>query len=281
MNIDTISLQIFLAAAETSSFTKAGDRTGRTQSAVSQQIAKLEDMLGKKLFIRDKSLILTPDGEIFMTYAKKLLLTQKEMLERFQQPELKGEIRFGMPEDFASVYLSDVLQEFNKIHPLVFLNVECDLTLNLFKSFKERKLDIVLVKMSRPEDFPHGVEVYTEELEWVASKNFTLDQDAPIPLILSPHPCVYRASAIKAIENNSLNWRLVFSSPSYAGTIAAVKAGLGITVLPRTMIPKSLSTFHNTVLPDLEDTHICLLKHDEGSSALKSFEHFVIEKLKH
>lgn len=281
MNIDTINLQIFLAVAETGSFTRAGEVVGRTQSAVSQQIAKLENMLGKKLFTREKALTLTNDGEVFMTYAKKLLLTQKELIERFREPDLEGEIRFGMPEDFASVYLSDVLQGFNKIHPRIFLSVECDLTLNLFKRFKDKQLDIVLVKMSRPEDFPHGVEVYTEELEWVASKEFSLSKDNPVPLILSPQPCVYRASAINAIENANLHWRPVFSSPSYAGTIAAVKAGLGITVLPRTMIPQSLSTLHNSTLPHLEDTHICLLKHDEGNSALKSFEHFIIEKLKH
>lgn len=281
MNIDTVSLQIFLAVAKTGSFTKAGQEIGRTQSAVSQQIAKLENMIGKPLFIRDKNLKLTRDGEIFLSYANKIFLTQQEMIEYFRKPDLEGEIKFGMPEDFAAVYLSDVLQEFTKIHPRVFLNVECDLTLNLFQRFKKKDFDIVLVKMDRPQDFPFGADVFTEELEWVASEHFNLENGNPIPLILSPKPCVYRASAIQALEKKNMKWRLVFSSPSYAGTVAAVKAGLGVTVLPRTMIPQTLSIIHNTKLPTLKDTHISLLKHDANNSALNSFERFVIAKLKH
>lgn len=281
MNIDTISLQIFIAVAETGSFTKAGERIGRTQSAISQQIAKLENMVGKKLLIRDKTLTLTQDGEIFLSYANKLYITQQEMLERFKEPELQGELKFGMPEDFASVYLSDVLQEFTKIHPRIFLNVECDLTLNLFEKFKTKQFDIVLVKMAKPEDFPYGVDVFTEELEWVANKNFSMPIDSALPLILAPQPCVYRASAIQSLEKQGLAWRMVFSSPSYAGTIAAVKAGLGITVLPRTMIPDSLSVYRHRSMPTLENTHITLLKHNQDNPAVVSFENFVINKLKH
>lgn len=281
MNIDTVSLQIFSAVAETGSFTKAGERVGRTQSAISQQIAKLEALFGKTLFIRDKTLTLTHDGDILLAYARKLLQIQQELFEHFKEPELAGEIKFGMPEDFASVYLSDVLSEFSQIHPRVFLNVECDLTLNLFDRFKKKYFDMVLVKMSKPQDFPFGVNVYTEELEWVAAKKFTMQKKNPIPLILSPQPCVYRASAIEALEKKGMKWRLVFSSPSYAGTIAAVKAGLGVTVLPRTMIPESLSAYPRRQLPHLKNTHITLLKHDKGNTALQSFESFVLAKLKH
>src|SRR5690606_36431896 len=102
-----------------------------------------------------------------------------------------------------------------------------------------------------------------------------------LPLVLSPSPCVYRARAIKALEQAHVKSRLVFSSPSYAGTIAAVKAGLGITVLPRTMIPAQLQALTHANLPVLEDTHICLLKQNNHNLALLSFEKFVLAKLKH
>ncbi|PIR33532.1 MAG: LysR family transcriptional regulator [Alphaproteobacteria bacterium CG11_big_fil_rev_8_21_14_0_20_44_7] len=277
MSIDTITLQIFIAVAETNSFTKAAERVGRTQSAVSQQIAKLENLLDKELFIRGKALSLTSEGEIFLGYAKQIFSMHREAIDRFKEPELQGEVRFGLPEDFASVYLSDVLIDFSRIHPRVMLNIECDLTLNLFDRFKKKEFDLVLVKMNRPEDFPNGQEVLSEPLDWVGNKDY--NNEETVPLVLSPKPCVYRQSALEALEKKGKKWRLVFSSPSYAGTIAAVKAEMGITVLPRPMIPKELQTLKSKRLPKLQDTHVSILKHSSDNPAVNSFEEFIIRKL--
>ncbi len=282
MNFDTVALHCFLAVSDTKSFTKAAEQVGRTQSAVSQQINKLEYLLGKQLFKRGKLLILTKEGELFYGYAKQIFTLHCEAFDRFKEPELEGEIRFGMPEDFASVYLSDVLIEFSRIHPRIFLNVECDLTLNLFERFKKGHFDLVLVKMSRPEEFINGYDIYTEELVWTGDpKLIKQDISKSLPLVLSPLPCVYRSRAIKALEDADIKWRLVFSSPSYNGTIAAVKAGLGITVLPLTMVPPQLAIIKNGYLPVLDNTHVSLLKHDTKGQALATFEKFVINKLKY
>lgn len=281
MNIDTIALQCFLAVVETGNITKAAIRVGRTQSALSQQMAKLEAMLGKPLFSRGKNFCLTPEGELFLGYARQIFTLHREAIDRFKEPELQGEFRFGMPEDFASLYLSDVLVDFSRIHPRVLVNVECDLTLNLFERFKKNEFDMVLLKMNRPEDISNSVEVYSEKLEWICHPSLILEKDKAVPLVLSPQPCVYRARALKALKIANIKWRVVFSSPSYAGTIAAVKAGLGITVLPRTMIPDQLDILNSADLPTLDDTHICLLKHSAHNTALLSFEKFVLAKLRH
>lgn len=282
MNIDAVTLQCFLAVAETGSFTKAAERVHRTQSAISQQIAKLENILAKPLFIRGKTFALTKDGERFLGYARQIFVLYCEAIDQLKEPDLEGEVRFGLPEDFASLYLSDVLVDFSRIHPRVFLSVECDLTLNLFQRFKRGEFDLVLVKMNRPQDFPNGLEVYSESLKWVGDPSIMKqDKTKPLPLVLSPQPCVYRARAIKALDKAGIKWRLVFSSPSYAGTVAAVKAGLGITALPRNMIPEQLAILNNLELPTLHDTHICLLKQNKTNPALSSFEQFVLAKLKH
>ena len=285
MNIDTVTLRCFLAVADTGSFTHAAQRVGRTQSAVSQQMAKLEGWLNVPLMTRGKTITLTSEGEIFLGYARRIFALHQEMFDRFKEPELSGEVRFGLPEHFASVFLSEILVNFVQIHPRIMLNVECDLTMTLFERFKRGEFDLVLLKMSRPEDFPYGVEVWSEKLEWVGDSNSVAaimgDTTKALPLVLSPQPCVYRASAIKALEQAGIPWRLVFSSPSYAGTIAAVKAGLGITVLPKTMIPAQLEAVNLEILPTLSDTHISLLKHDPNNPAVKSFEEFVLKKLKH
>lgn len=281
MNIDTIILQCFLAVVETGSLTKAAIRVGRTQSAISQQMTKLESMLGKQLFYRGRDFCLTPEGELFLGYARQIFMLHRQAIDRFKEPELQGEFRFGMPEDFASVYLSDVLVEFSRTHPHIFVNVECDLTLNLYERFKKKEFDMVLLKMNRPGDISNSVDVYSEKLEWVCHPSLFLEENTAIPLVLSPQPCVYRARALKALEIANIKWRVVFSSPSYAGTIAAVKAGLGITVLPQTMIPEQLNILDTLHLPTLDDTHICLLKENNHNPALLSFEKFVLDKLKH
>ena len=279
MNIDTITVHCFLAVAETGSFTRAAERVGRTQSAVSQQIAKLERLLGKRVVERGRVLSLTAAGETFLGYARQIYALHREALDRFREPELEGEVRFGLPEDFASVFLSDVLADFTHIHPRILLNIECDLTLNLYSRFRQNEFDLVLVKMNRPEDFPHGIDVWSEPLEWVGDPNL-IDRSKPIPLVLSPQPCVYRARALKSLDALGWKWRLVLSSPSYAGTIAAVKANMGITVLPRAMIPQGLEAMRQQVLPDLSDIHVSLLKRKLHDPATNSLEDFVIRRLK-
>jgi DNA-binding transcriptional LysR family regulator len=281
MSFDALTLNCFIAVADTGSFTKASHRINRTQSAVSQQIAKLETIIGRPLFVRGKNLSLTPDGEIFYPYATQISTLYRQALERFKQPDLQGQVRFGLPEDFATIFLTDVLVDFAHIHPGILLNIECDLTLNLFDRFRKNEFDMVLIKMSKPEDFPNGVDVWSQKLEWVGNKNFftSFDDQRPLPLVLSPQPCLYRARAINALEDNLIKWQLVFSSTSYNTKIAAVQAGLGVTVLPQSMIPKPLAILDNKILPPLSDTHVSLLKHNKNNPAILSFEDFILKKL--
>ena len=279
--MDEFTLRCFLAVVETGSFTKAAQKVKRTQSAITQQMSSLEKSLGKRLFDRGKQMRLTKDGEIFLPYANKIFALHSEVLDRFKYPELEGEIRFGLPEDFAAMFLSDVLTDFSRFHPRILLNVECDLTFNLFERFKKKSFDMVLVKMSRPEDFPNGVEVWSEPLEWIGKKQYieTLNTNMVLPLVLSPQPCVYRASALQALEQAGIKWRIVFISPSYAGIIAAVSAGMGISVLPRTMIPGALEVIQQDSLPLLPDIHVSLLKQTDKNECLESLEDFLLKKL--
>lgn len=283
MNLDTITLQCFLAVAETQSFTKAALRVGRTQSAISQQIAKLEQMIEKSLIHRGRELSLTPDGELFLGYAKRIYELHRESLDRFKAPELHGELRFGVPEDFASMILSDVLVEFSRFHPRVLLNVECDLTLNLIERFNQGDFDLILIKTNLRNQIAEGVKVWNEPVDWVGKKELltAFNEKTPIPLVLSPTPCVYRGNVIDSLDKHRLNWRLVFSSPSFAGKMAAVRAGLGITAIQRSMIPNYLDRLEEDFLPSLSDIHVSLLKKRENNKAIESLEFFILKKLKH
>lgn len=281
MSLDIITLQCFIAIAETGSFTKAAERVCRTQSAISQQMQKLENLLGKPLLLRSKTknFALTPEGEVFLSYARQMFALHHEVMDRFKRPELEGEVRFGLPEDFASVYLAEVLADFSRLHPRILLNIDCDLTVNLFNRFKKNEFDLVLVKMNRPEDFPNGLKVWSEPLQWVGEARL-LEPGKPLPLVLSPQPCVYRAAVIETLAQANQAWRLVFSSPSYTSAVAAVKAGMGITAIPYTMIPSGLQPLESHSLPQLSDTHVSLLKHQATNPAINTLEQFVLRILK-
>lgn len=280
--MDIFSLECFIAVAECNSFSGAATRVNRTQSAVTQQIRNLEIKLGVSLFRREKKVSLTKEGELLFPYALRIYALHREVLDRFKHPELDGEVRIGIPEDFATSFLSDVLVDFLRIHPRVFLNVECDLTLNLLNRFKNGMLDLIVVKMSSPEQFSLGVEIWKERLTWVSKKGAfqSMQKNNYIPLVLSPEPCIYRFKAIKALELANIPWRIVYTSPSYAGIIAAVKADMGITVFPITMIPDHLEEAIESILPPLPEIHVSLLKKvKEPNSAIETLSQFLLKKL--
>jgi DNA-binding transcriptional LysR family regulator len=201
-------------------------------------------------------------------------------LSYFKEPDVSGDIRFGVPEDFASLFLSEILAHYSITHPRLHLNIECDLTLNLYERFKKGEFDLALVKMSRPEDVPHATEMWSEQLLWVGSRrNLTFTGD--IPLILSPKPCIYREHALRALTQKNIKWSIRFSSMSHASKIAAVQAGMGITVLPRKLVPKNLHGFASSqALPPLDDIQVTLLQNNTNQGPIQALSDYIHETLR-
>lgn len=264
-HLDTLTLSSFVAVAETGAFGQAASAVARTQSAVSLQIKKLEEGLGCTLFERtSRSVKLTGQGEIFLGYARRILELHWEAYSRLKEPDIEGEIRLGTPEDFATHYLPGVLASFREHHPRVQLNVACDLTLNLIAGFKRGDFDLILVKRD-PQRVKGGVRVWREPLVWAAADHARVE--TPLPLVLSPQPCIYRARALAALNREKIAWRISYSSPSLAGALAAVRAGLGVTVLPANMAPPGVHALRAGLLPDLADAEIALMKRGGLSKA--------------
>lgn len=254
-------LRCFVTIAETGSFTRAGERLGRTQSTISLQVKRLEDQIGRSVFARTpRSLSLTPEGERLLGPARQLLRLNDAALAELFEPDMTGRVRIGVPEDFATVHLPTVLSAFAKAHPLVELEVTCDLTLNLLDRFHEGGFDLVLVKRE-PSAQLEGVRVWREPLVWVARDQLAVTDQSTVPLVVSPEPCVYRKRAIDALEAVGRKWRVTYTSTSLAGSQSAVNAGLGITVLPREMVPPFLTPIiDDPDLPPLYDTEIALIE---------------------
>lgn len=272
---DTLVLKSFIAIAETGTFSQAADVIGRTQSALSLQIKKLEEGLGCPLFDRSaRRVILTHQGEIFLGYAKRIMQLHWEAYSRLKEPDVEGEIRLGTPEDFATHYLPDVLSTFRQHHPRVQLNVSCDLTLNLIEGFRLGRYDVILVKRD-PKAAKGGTKVWREPLVWAAADHHK--PETPLSLVLSPQPCIYRARALAALDKAKKPWRIGYTSPSLAGTIAAVKAGLGITVLPANMLPTGIHPIRS--MPELADAEIALMKRDDLSKASEMLADHIMHSL--
>jgi DNA-binding transcriptional LysR family regulator len=149
----------------------------------------------------------------------------------------------------------------------------------LYDSFIKKELDLVVVKTASKNEFKSSTELSLEKLVWVGDEKLVKKGEI-IPLVVSPKPCVYRESLINDLEKNNLKWRIAFSSHSYAGKIAALKAGIGITSLPKKMVPSWLNIIKSNILPKLKDSHICLLKNNNKNLAVNSFEDFVIKNLR-
>ena len=259
--LDLDLLRCFVTIAEVGSFTAAGERLGRTQSTVSLQVKRLEELLDRRVFDRTpRSLELTDDGKLLLGPARQLLRLNDATIAQIFEPDIAGRVRIGVPEDFATAHLPTVLSAFASAHPLVELEMTCDLTLNLLDRFHEGAFDFVLVKRE-PTAPLEGTRVWREPLVWVARDEKAVADMNVVPLVVSPQPCVYRKRAADALDAVGREWRVAYTSTSLAGSLSAVAEGLGVAVLPREMVPPHLSAIAGSDdLPPLYDTEIALIE---------------------
>lgn len=275
--MDSQLLKTFLNLYETRNFTTTAKRLHRSQAAISLQLNRIEEMLGKKLFHRDqRNVIPTEDAEHLLMYARKILRLENEMIESFRHPVVSGSITFGVPEDIATTYLPKILAKFAASHPGVSLNVSCQFTIDLIQGFETGNYDLILIKQDAKHPHVKSQEIWREPLVWVSAKK-NAHEEGPLNLILAPAPCVYRKRALESLGYANIESKIVYTSPSITGAIAALKAGLGISVLPINMVPKGLYILNH--LPKLKDAQIALIKRDSISSAAEIFSQFISEHI--
>ena len=278
-NLDLDLVRTFAAIAQSGSFTRAAEAMRRQQSTISLQVKRLEDQLGRKLLDRNPHAVkLTSDGETFLAYARRLLDLNDEVVARVNEPAMRGTVRLGTPEDFATRHLPSVLARFAQAYPSVALEVNCDLTLHLLDRFRKGAYDLALVKRERATDGA-GIRVWREPLVWVRGERDFWPAKDPLPLVVSPAPCVYRKRATEALDRARRPWRIAYTCGSLAGSLAAVRAGLGMTVLPKEMVPHDLHIIDGRPLPDLKDTEIALLQTERLSVPAERLKEHIIRCL--
>ncbi len=257
INLDIDLLRAFVTVVDTGSFTRAANLLGRSQPAVSLQIRRLEDQLRSPLLDRaGRRVTVTTEGATLLPQARRLVRLNDEILSTLGDGDLEGEVRFGAPEDIATIHLPTILGAFARSHPRIKLSVTCDYTANLLDQMSRGSLDLALIKRE-PVGPELGVRVWSEPLVWVAL-DASIMELAPLPLIIAPAPDIYRKRALAALSGAGLTFRPSFTSPSLAGQMAALRAGLGIGVLPAAMAPRDLTVLRSG-LPDLADSEIALV----------------------
>lgn len=233
MVLDSDQLRTFVAVAETKSFTRAAQEVHRTQAAVSMQIKKLEERIGRPLFDRSgRETALTSDGRTLLTYARKIIALNDQAIDAFAQESFEGEIRLGLPDDYAERLLPMVLAAFHRTHPNVDIFVDCHSSTAIGCKIENGQLDMGLVTHSDT----GGTIVRREQLVWIGSDALMAQDPDPVPLALSPEPCAWRRMAIDALWSQGRQAQISFCSHSAAALNSAVAAGLAYGVLPESAI---------------------------------------------
>lgn len=229
--LDTDQLRSFVSIVDTGSFTRAAERVNKTQSAVSMQIRRLEEQLGRPLFHKQgRGVRLSEDGERLVDYARQMLQIEAAAVATVSRKALGGRIRLGMPDDYAESFLPEILTRFSSRHPLVELSVVCENSIPLSQRVLARELDAAVVTSCAE---LQDVEILREErLHWVSASSSRAHEQRPLPLALSGPTCAWRAQAVAALNADATPWRQMLASASQAAIAPVVLAGIAVSVMP-------------------------------------------------
>jgi DNA-binding transcriptional LysR family regulator len=228
--LDLDQLHTFVTIADTGSFTRTASEVHRTQSAVSMQMRRLEERIGKPLFEKDgRTNRLTDDGEKLLNYARRMIRLNREILAAFDDSSLEGHIRIGTPDDYADRFLPEIMARFSRSNPRVELSVVCEPTPGLRDHIRNGNLDIAIVTHNE-EKGPSEI-VRTEPLLWVTSANHNVHEQTPLPVAFGRPTCVWRRAGTDVLEQMGRDYRVLFSSFSATVITAAVLSGLAVSVL--------------------------------------------------
>jgi DNA-binding transcriptional LysR family regulator len=227
---DIRSLRAFVTVAETGSVTKAARRIGRTQPAITMQIRRLEELIGKYLFEPNaRRPVLTTEGEIFVRHARSIVKMHDELWTRTQTPDVAGRVVLGTPDLYAAYLLPRILASFRQVYPRTEVDVHCAPSRDLIVALDAKKIDLALV--TAMPGIRAGEFIRKEQLVWVCGEGHSTYDEDPVPLALLPPGNIYRDVALEALDRIGRPWRLAYISESIGGLQAAVFAGLAISVV--------------------------------------------------
>ena len=267
-SLDIDLLRSFVAIAETGVLGQAAVRVGRTQSALSMQMQKLEGIVEQPLLYRTgRGVTLTATGERLLVRAGELLRKHDEALAELRGKQLSGVLRFSCPDDYAVVFLPYLLQSFASLHPRVQLEVMCAPTPRLHELLARHAVDLALVSVAG--DAAGDDVIRREPLVWVAHRDGAAASLDPLPLALGAPDALDHRLPRQALEAAGRAYRLASASSSLSGLVGMARSGQAVIVLTRTAVPDDLQILTPSQgFPDLPSVGVTLAFDREAPTAL-------------
>ena len=286
INFDIDVLRSFVTGIELGSFAQAADRLGRSTSAVSAQLKKLEEQAGTPILRKaGRGMALTDAGETLLGYARRLLELNDEAATALRGAELQGWVRLGLQEDFGERLLPDVLGRFARAHPKVRIEARIARNAELLDQVRAGRLDLALA-WDAGVAMPHAEPVCRLPMRWLGAAGPlaapTWSAEEPLPIVALEAPCLLRTAATTALDRAGIPWRLAFTSPSLGGVWAAVTAGLGVTVRTDVGVPATVRVLPTSAggLPALPMLGLNLLRSEaEPAAAVQRLREIMLEAL--
>ncbi|MBF9045164.1 LysR family transcriptional regulator [Rhodobacterales bacterium HKCCE4037] len=273
-NLDLTALRAFVAVVDAGGVTKASGFLNLTQSAVSMQLKRLEEALDVALFNRaERKLNLTGAGQQMLSYARRMLELNDEVLGRLTAKEYEGEISLGVPGDVVYPAIPEVLQRFSKAYPRMRVQLLSMGTINLKAAFKRGDVDVIL---TTEEDLDRGGETLLERpMVWVGAKDGQMWRQRPLRLALED-ACIFRGPALAALDAAGISWELAVEADSFRTVEVTVSADLAVhAIIEGTESSYAEKIEHNGALPALPRIQINMyrteLKRNEPLDALVEF----------
>ena len=236
MHLDSDLLRTFVAVADMENFTKAAGVVGRTQSAISLQIKRLEDMIGDPLFERGpRGVALTRRGEELLVNARRIVSLLDETAASLTAPALEGRVSIGIPEEYGTTVLPRALATFNNMHSNVEITVRYASSSAQMAALERGDLDLAVV--FEWQDSPRGEVLMVDPTVWATSETHHVHGQSPVPIALYENSGWCTEFAIRSLENLGLDYRVAYRSDTSGGLKLAVASGLAIAPLSRSNIP--------------------------------------------
>jgi DNA-binding transcriptional LysR family regulator len=254
-NLDLEVLRSFVTGMELGSFARAADHLGRSTSAISAQLKKLEDQAGTTIFKKaGRGLALTEAGETLLAYARRLLDLNDEAMSALGGGDLTGNIRFGVQEDLGETLLPDILGRFARAHPKARIAARLARNADLLRRLAAAELDLAITWGDHTGAAPTGISgehLADVPMHWIGSADrFAINgisgKAEPVPLVMFEAPCLFRTVATEALDRAGIPWRIAVTSSSLAGLWAAAAGGLGVTLRTEIGLPDRLATLDAT-----------------------------------
>ncbi|MFG1401060.1 LysR family transcriptional regulator [Xanthobacter sediminis] len=229
--IDTDELRAFDVVATRRSFSVAAAELGCSQSTISQRIARLEKRLGRQLIRRTTRRVdLTVEGEAMLIYARSILAIAEDARQHLLRPVMKGVLKVGIEDEFATTRLPLVLAIFRDQFPHFAMKFVTGRNEHLHDALRSHEVDIILGKSHQEGG---GEVLWQERLTWVGRHKALPPVGEPLPLVTYTKPSMTRDLAEAALLAARRAWVNVAEGSNLLGLLAAAEAGLGVMAIGR------------------------------------------------